>query len=174
MILEVARICSDWFQHEEHGVNALLPSTPRDAGDVEPPRIRSFLDFTRHDDAVLLQPVEGTQLPALQLRVRFADRLEAQTPTPLAECVADLFVRITTADHEAARAHQDQLYTLRACLRSFRRLLLNEHAAARTRNQVQLYHAETLELMQLLMDPRDVNLSFVFHAQILARDLLPT
>lgn len=174
MILETARIACDWFQHPEHGVNALIPSTPRDDGDVEPPTIQTFLDFTRDDDAVLMQPVDDSKLPALQMRVRFADRFEPQTPTPIAECTAELFVRVTTADHEPARAHQDQLYTLRACLRSFRRLFLNEHAAARTRNQVQLYHAETLELMQLLMDPRDANLSFVFHAQILARDLLPT
>jgi hypothetical protein len=172
VILEIARIVSEWFQHPEHGVNALLASTPRDAGDAVPPEIERFMDFTLDNEAALAQVPAET--PALQLRVRFSDRIEGQMPSQIAECVADIYVRVTVKDDQAARGQADVLYTLRTCLRSFRRLMLNENHAARTRNQVQMYHAETIGIEDIIIDPRDPHLVTVLHAQVLARDLLPT
>lgn len=153
MILESVRILTEWLGHATYGVNALLPTVPRE-GTVAAPAAVTIMDSTR--DARItrghLPPLTGTENPALL--VSAADEtitLVAPAVRPMpADAAVTMLVRYCTSDLDTARAECAASITLRAVARSLAQLFVTAAGeSARVRSSVQLVGLTDLRLATL-------------------------
>lgn len=149
MRLEIVRMIADWLLDSTYGVNAYLPSVPRDVGDSAPPNIADWnstlavFDETRHLWVVQREPPPA--VPALYVMCDSPVNMIGQpypngdvrtTNNPVA-----IAIRYLTSQSDRVQAHVDGEYTLRGVLRSIAELMKNANEASRTRNSIQLIAA---------------------------------
>lgn len=150
MIVEPVRIVTSWLQDPAHGVNALLPSTPRYAGDAEPPPVLTFVDATS-DPSVALGFVPGPY-PAIGVHLATTiEKWQARLSDDLmvhnaGDGELGVVVRLVTDDVEPADAFVMAGYRLRTIARSLRRLMGAPGFTARAVNGFQLLQSRGLFL----------------------------
>jgi hypothetical protein len=143
VILEANRIVADWLDDATDGVNALLATTPLDAGDTVPVDIATIADETRDND-VAREELPAT-LPGIAVSVDAVPLMEGQVMVVSRDAKVKLRVRIGVENADSAEGKRDLSYYLRTTLRSLNRLFDAEaNDAARTRNGMYL---ETCEEM---------------------------
>lgn len=143
MILEANRIVADWLDDATDGVNALLATTPIDAGDSTPADIASIADETTDND-VARDELPGT-LPAIAVSVDGIPLLEGQVQVVSRDGKVKLRIRVGVENADSAEGKRDLSYYLRTVVRSLNRLFdADANDAARTRNEIYL---ETCEEM---------------------------
>jgi hypothetical protein len=132
MILEVARLLTDWFNDPVQGVAARLNSTvTRDAG--EPlPAIGTIADQTRNN---LVAQTKYPTTPGIAVNVRQLPLLDGNTQNVSADGIADILVRVCRSEKDSKIAARDSSYILRAIAQSWRAFNLD----TRIRNQIQVY-----------------------------------
>lgn len=138
MILEAARIVSDWLQHPTYGVNAMLALVPKD-GAESPPPVVTFEDEVSDPRAAVGRP--GPLWPALQIDVLGVDVVENQVVADQGDGSGVVRIRYVTANAKAHDAKRDGSYTIRAVAWSLRKLNQLAHEGSRTRNQIRLLPA---------------------------------
>lgn len=139
MMLETARIISDWLQHPTYGANALLALVPRDAGDPVPPSVASFEDEVSEPRAGVGRP--AMVIPALQIDVLGADVIDNQVVSDLGDGNVVARVRYAASKAKTHEAKRDGSYTMRVVAWSLRILNRQAHEGSRTRNGVRLIPA---------------------------------
>lgn len=147
MELETVRIFADWLQDPTNGVNALLPTTPRDAGDVQPPAFPngSICDSTRH--GWVARRAFGHDTPAtLPALAVFAESIimDGDVETVLRDAQGQLIIGYCMNKSATEQGTRDALYTLRTVIRSIRQLEQPANADSRLRNSVRLIAIERI------------------------------
>lgn len=152
MRIEATRIVADWLRDLTTGINAWLPSVPRDGGDPAPPQIAAWadpndagsglavFDDTRHAWVSLNGDPPAT--PCLIVKVTGSVDVTG-SPWPNGEyrtTTAPIQVAVTyvVANADSPGAVRDGDYTLRAVARCVRELMKDANDASRTRNSVKL------------------------------------
>lgn len=135
MILEADRMVADWFGDAVQGVNALLPTTPLDTGDVAPAVIATIADETRDGNVARGLPPET--LPAVCVSVDKIHELDGEVVQVTRDGKIKLHVRVCISDNVTADGVRDLSYYLRTVMRSLRRLF-DAPNVARTRNNIYL------------------------------------
>lgn len=139
MMNEAIDLVATWLADGTHGVNALLPSVPRKAGDAEPPPIASILASTRSGMAARGNiPSKAALYPALVVAQDGRAELDlANWPTTW-DCPSfPIGILYLAREVESDVGVRDANYTIRAILRSLYRLIGPDVAAAVTaRNNV--------------------------------------
>jgi hypothetical protein len=146
MIIESARLICDWLNDGTNGVNALLPSTPLDAGDAPPINLASIVDCTR--DTYAASGRLPAALPGLAIMVLPVENLAPHITVADAEGDVRLAIRLgmTSAQTEAGFAASS--YYLRTIVRSLRRFNAAD-PTLRTRNGIYLEGCHEMSLVQL-------------------------
>ena len=148
MILEPIRLLTDGlndsgqFVGNTPGVNALLASTPRDAGDSAPSSV-TVLDETRSSEVA--RGDLPLTLPALLVTSKEVSALDGEVMTYTRDGVIEVVIRYAAQKTDTKVALQDASYTLRAALRSLR--LFN--AATHSRNSIDVYSCLSLRLVAM-------------------------
>lgn len=120
MLVEVPDLVAEWLRHPQYGVNALLPSVPRNGLDREPPPLRCVLAETRSGDVArgtfpndpLAYPLLAVWIPrevAISTTVRQGKWDVPSLPVRIAYAVRAV---------DSERGLTDAGYTIRAILRS--------------------------------------------------------
>lgn len=139
MITETVRIIADWLAHGTYGVNAYLPSVPREAGITQAANVTIY-DETRHPEVARGQVPDS--LPAL-LVTTLATPVDQQSPNvqPFpADSTVSIGIRYATQASNTANATNDMAQIARAIPKSLRALWTTTAGqTARVRNQVGLY-----------------------------------
>ncbi len=138
MILEAARIMSDWLQHPTYGVNAMLALVPKD-GTETTPTVATFEDDVSDPRAAVGRP--GAVYPALQIDVLGVDVVENQVVADQGDGNCVVRIRYAQGKAKAHEAKRDGSYTIRAVAWSLRKLNQQAHEGSRTRNQLRLLPA---------------------------------
>lgn len=154
MRIELTRIVADWLLHPEFGVNAYIPSVPRDAGDPAPPLIAGWADPSGQPQVQPLAVFDNTRHewvarrgdpPALPcLVVGIPDVVDVTgEPWPSGQyrtttIDVELAIAYISASEDEFAALRDGEYTLRAVVRSLRELTANANEASCLRNDVRL------------------------------------
>lgn len=154
MRLEAVRIVADWLLHATKGVNAYIPSVPKDAADPAVPLLSAWtdpvtaqvqalavFDETRHAWAAN-RLADPPATPCLSVLSQGRLLVEGE-PTPDGQIRrtttgVQVAIRYLTADADLARAVANGDYVLRAVQRSLRELSKNAEEASRKRNGVML------------------------------------
>lgn len=147
MKLEILRIIADELADGTHGVNALLSTVPRDAGDPEPPALHAIYDETRKGWLARGELPEelkaATENPFLVVTMLgdldFGGRSRPSNDAGgLVRATFRVTVQYVTHQAFTERGEQDGLYTGRAVRSVLQQLFSPARAAARERNGVQL------------------------------------
>lgn len=165
MILEANRMLSDWFQVATYGVNALLASTPRDAGDGQPTNLATITDETR-DGNVARGELPAT-LPALAISVDHIKDLDGMVVVITRDGKLHVRLRVGVDNAVTEDAIRDLSYYLRTVIRSFRSFF--EHAdpaTQRTRNGV--YLETCLDMAEQIAVTKDPAGNTIISAYVLA------
>jgi hypothetical protein len=171
MILEADRLIADWLADATYGVNALLASTPRDAGDAQPANVTIY-DETR--DSTAARGDVPTSLPAVIVTTDRVDQLDGQVATTTRDGQVTVRVRYVISQAATATAIQDSSYVLRTVLRSLRKFFdLNAAAAGRTRNSIYLESCLSLAGAPMWTPMEDAVVTGGIIATIQLRDLTP-
>lgn len=174
MILEANRMVADWFAdtNATAGVNALLPTTPLDAGDSAPANIATFADETR-DGNVARMYLPNT-LPAVAVSVDHIQDLDGMVVTVTRDGKIKLRVRVGLSNATSADAVRDLSYYLRTVMRSLRKLF-EATPALRVRNNI--YLESCLDLAEQITWTKDQTDTAIVTGYVLAtvqlRDLAP-
>lgn len=184
MELEVVRIVADWLNGvttNRYSVNALLPSTPRDAGDAQPPDVAVY-DATR-DEWVARKIVpndDAVTLPALAVFLADTPQLDGEVETVIRDGKCSVGIAYFLDQSDLAESMRNALYTKRTILRSLKQLHENANATTvRLRNNVQLRLCEQLRLVPTVghwgggNDSGDSWLATAILADYTVRDLAP-
>lgn len=142
MFLEPVRIVADWLADATNGVNALLARVPRDAGDPVPPAVTIY-DETRHGwvtrATVPRFDGSGIALPGLMVLAHQQTELQPEDPTDADRWLRpQLLIRYVDREVASEQGAAAASYTYRAVVGALDRLADNAHAAARTRNGIEL------------------------------------
>lgn len=147
MKLEILRMIADELRDPTHGVNALLPTVPRDAADPQPPLLKNVYDETRTGWLARGELPEELRVVAENpfLVVTMLGDLDVggrSRPSEHAGGLVRATFRVTVqyVTHEALTelGEQDGLYTGRAVRSVLQTLFGPSRAAARARNGVQM------------------------------------
>ncbi len=141
MMLETNRMLSDRFADATSGFNALLASTPRDAGDASPAALATITDQTR-DGNVARGELPAT-LPALAISVDGIPQLDGQVATVTRDGKIRVRIRVGFRNAVTANGHQVLSYYLRTAQRVLRRFF-DLDPSQRGRNGIYL---ETIDEM---------------------------
>lgn len=120
MVIETIRLTTSAFEHPTYGVNALLPTIPRAAGDAEPPALVGVIDPTMSEHAA-----RGTDAPDFPQIITFVGRDPDFVPevgTIERDGEIELLHILTTRDADDAETFVAAGLTLRAmmmCLDAF-------------------------------------------------------
>lgn len=176
MILETVRINADWLADATNGVNAMLATVPRDAGDPQPAAV-AVRDATR-DGVVGRRQIPHASSGAPELFVNFEpDGLTDMDPevwTTYRDCDAlPISIRYVVENAATEAAMRDAYYTLRAAQKSLRRLNENTNAAATVRNQVELVELVRLRHSYPFAPVSDKVVVAALVAIYMVRDLAP-
>lgn len=145
MILETARMVSEWLADPLGGVNALLASTPRDPGDAEPADLATVTDETNDSDVA--RGDLPANLPAVAVSIDSIQDLDGQVMTITADGHVKVRIRVAVENPTTADAVRDLSYYLRTVQRSFRRFMaLDANDPARTRNGIYLESCLSMQL----------------------------
>lgn len=137
MILEPDRMTAEWFRGATNGINALLSSTPRDAGDPQPANVATITDETSNGEAA--RGELPTTMPCVAVSVDVIEDLDGQVQQVTADGRVKLRIRIGVENANSAEAVRDLSYYVRTVQRSFRRFMASDASdAARTRNGIYL------------------------------------
>jgi len=137
MILEANRIHADWLADPTDGVNALLATTPRDAGDAQAADLETITDETRDGD-VARGELPST-LPGIAVSTDVVDDVEGQVMVVTRDGRVKLRIRVGLDNADTAEGMRDLSYYLRTVVRSLNRLYdADANDAARTRNEIYL------------------------------------
>jgi hypothetical protein len=173
MILEGVRMIADWLADGTQGVNALLPTTPRDAGDAQPANV-TIIDQSRDDNVARNQAPAATALPAIAVEVDRVDELDGQVATITADGHLLVRVRYLTSNTASAAAMRDAMYVLRTVLRSLRQFFaLSASDSRRVRNSVYLESCLDLATAPMWAPIEDAFVAGAVLATIQLRDLAP-
>ena len=143
MIVEANRFVSSWLSHATDGVNALLASTPRDAGDAKPADVAAITDETLDND-VAREEMPQT-LPAIAVSLDAVTAVDGQVQIATRDGRAKFRVRIATANADTAEGKRDLGYYVRATVRSLNRLFsCDANDARRFRNDIYLEYCEEM------------------------------
>jgi hypothetical protein len=168
-MLEVCRIVAAWLEDVTTGVNALLPSVPRNGADTQPANVTVFDEAT---DALVAAGRLPDTFPALVVHVtavRWAE--EQQVAGPVRDGEADVLIRYQVQDVETAAAQADSSYTLRAVERCLRRNAFNVQT---TMNGVTVYQMIRLERARIDGQMEDTIVTAGVLATFRLRDGAPT
>lgn len=136
MILEAVRIHSRWFADATNGANAMLAALTLDESDSRPGPFETIVDEMSDGD------VARDSLPAasssLSVSCDAVRNLDGIVQVITGEGDVQMRIRAAVDNAKTADARVDISYRLRAALRSFRLLMRDDHAAARTRNGIYL------------------------------------
>lgn len=121
MILETIRLVSAALQHAAYGVNALLPTIPRAAGDDAPPAVVTFLDPTTRDEAA--RGDEGPDWPALLVVQGREVEADPEVGTIFRDAEVEIVIAYITRDADSAATMVAANLTLRAVVRTLAALL---------------------------------------------------
>lgn len=173
MIVEALRMVTDRLNDATYGVNALLTSTPLDAGDSAPSSIpsTSILDATR-DGNVARGRLPAT-LPGIAVNLRAVSGLENYPSAADAEADLTVVIRFGVDKNITEQGARDASYYLRTVVR----VLKNWHLAdpsVRTRNTVCLLTCTEMQLVPLWEDLSDSIVTGAVVATYHVRDLTPT
>jgi hypothetical protein len=139
-MLEVVRIVAGWLEDESTGVNALLPSVPRDGDDPQPDDVTVLNEADDNIPATGRLPLEV--VPALVVHhtgVRWAE--EQPVAGAIRDGEVDVLIRYQTADVETAAAWATTSYVLRAVERCLRG---HVYGLQETMNEVTVYQITSL------------------------------
>lgn len=156
MRLELLRISADWMKHATLGVNAKIPGVPRDAGDAEPPAIAAWTPdggaatiavFNQADHDWVFEKKAPPAVPALYIACEMPLEVIGEVFSTQRRTIRDVTILILyiTEKSDKAIALRDGEYTLRAAVRSWRELMRNDNAAARTRNNICIEITSTVQ-----------------------------
>jgi hypothetical protein len=118
-MLEVVRIVAGWLEDESTGVNALLPSVPRDGDDPQPDDVTVLNEADDNIPATGRLPLED--VPALVVHhtgVRWAE--EQPVAGAIRDGEVDILIRYQVENVETAVAWAETSYVLRAVERCLR------------------------------------------------------
>lgn len=147
MRLELCRITADWMKHATLGINAKIPGVERDAGDAVPPDVAAWTPesgpatiavFNQADHDWVLDKKAPPASPALYVVAEMPIEMVGEVMTIQRRTERDgvVMVLYITDKSDKAVALRDGEYTLRAATRSWKELMKNDNAAARTRNNI--------------------------------------
>jgi hypothetical protein len=162
MFLEPIRMIADWLAIASYGVNALLPSVPRDVGDLQPADIAHVYDesrtgwLARSDDVPQEICADG---PVLAVSV--LDDATMQSNPQLAiqhwtNTGLPIVVRYLGKNVDSAKGYCDASYSLRAAKSSLLLLALHENLASRERNKVRIARLEDIRIVPMKQPLKDV------------------
>ena len=141
-MMDLVRIVSDWLENGTNGVNALLPSVPRDGGDPQPANVLVYDETRDNRPARGRLPDADTDLPALVVGMRTLTQ-GREIVTDDGYLDAELVIQYAAKNVDAYKAKRDGYTVLRAASWSLRRLRRSDlTVAGRTRNQVTLITVE--------------------------------
>lgn len=143
MILECCRIISDYLSNGTNGVNALLATTPLDAGDTVPANLLSILDATR--DGNVARGRLPASLPGLAVTAERVENILPHVVTNDAEMDVTVLIRLGMTAPQTETAFRNISYYLRTIVRSLRRFNTNQDPTVRIRNGVYLESCEQLD-----------------------------
>ena len=139
MITETVRIIADWLADGTNGVNALLPSVPREGGITQAANVTVY-DETRHPEVARGQVPDTT--PCL-IVTTLSTPVDQQSPNVApfpADSSVSIGIRYATKASNTANATNDMAQFARAIPKSLRNLWLTTAGqTARVRNSVCLY-----------------------------------
>lgn len=147
MKLEVIRCIADELNDPTYGVNAVLPTIPRDSGDEQPPQIYAVYDETRHGwlaRGELPKEMKDSAKNPFLVVMMLGDLSYGGRSRPTSEQTkvvrADFQVTVQYVTNASLtqRGEQDGIYTGRAIRGVLNRLFSPDRASARQRNGVQL------------------------------------
>lgn len=147
MHLEVLRTVKDWlagdlldFTSVNQGVNAQLAGIPRDAGDAVPENVVFFGEVTRDD--IVAQQGMPVNVPAIFVSAATPAEVDGEIK-PGPPGVRDarnlgVVIRYYRRDCNTAKAFQATSYTLRAIIKSLKKMVAGENYNVTRRNNVQI------------------------------------
>lgn len=156
MITETVRMLATWLADDTYGVNALLPSVPRDTGITEPPAVKIKNSTESGATARGQIPDQASDLPALLVTpadMPIDDVSPMVAPWPAdGSCV--VLIRYVTRKAATAVAENHTSTTLRAVKRSLRQLVLGNESA-RLLAEVQLVGITAMQTATLYEENQD-------------------
>jgi len=153
MILEACRLLADWLSDGTNGVNALLATTPLDAGDSTPASITTITDMTRDGESARKRL--PTTLPGITVMAQGADGMAPHVTIADAESDLHIAIRLGFSNAQTDQAMRDSSYYLRTIVRSLRILNGNGDPTKRVRNQVYLESCVDMKVVPLWEDLGD-------------------
>ncbi|MEA3245256.1 MAG: hypothetical protein U9Q74_03770 [Gemmatimonadota bacterium] len=173
MILEGCRLITDWLNDGTNGVNALLGTTPLDAGDSTPAVLVSILDATRDGNVARLRLPEN--LPGIAVVPLPVEGLQPHVVVQDCEGELQLALRIAMTKAQTEQGFRDTSYYLRTVVRSLRRFNAATTApSSRQRNNIYLEACSELRMVQLWETIEDSVITGAVLATYHVRDMTPT
>ena len=151
MITEAVRLVGGWLKHPTHGVNGMLTAIPRKrlsgVDDEAPPPVAVYNDA---DDESVIHEADPTEVPCVVVfydgDLAFLADDHKGAGYSVTESAVTLAIAYVTRETPAVRAVQDGNYTMRAVMRSLRRLNHQQYAtpAFKNLNGVKIVNVERM------------------------------
>jgi len=178
MHLEGIRIVADWLKIADHGVNALLPSVPRDVGDGLPADV-AVLDESRTGWLARHKAPNGACKDGPLLCVSVLDQATIESNPQLGvqhwtDGGLPVVVRYFGENLDSAEGYCDAAYTLRAAKSSLLLLARHENLASRTRNLVRVVRIEGFSIAPMREEFEDVKVWGGMAVSLAMQDVIAT
>ena len=160
MHLELLAMITDGLQNGSVGINAMIPTVPRDGGHAAPPNIATFLSEGTNAEASRgrhPEPSDTIVYPIVNVVLLEDPEITGEVYTTFQDAKCRLLAIVAVDQKDSVLGTQQVRYLGRALRKSINRILIDD--TLRVRNQIEIISVTSLREMRAGKNENDTKIT---------------